>query len=569
MSKKPWQGYWPFLILFCFSLLLMTAQLTHQATIVGSDAIFHYNRFYDTAMQLKTGQLNYFISLFGYQQSGRIVNALYGPLFAYVQGGLLLISGSWFRYQLLSRLLLSLLAGTGLYTLLRRLAVSAKLAMVLSLLFLTTFSIQYWSFRQGFSSWGVAFFPFCLLPAIITAQSKEVKWFPLGLTVALMLQVHTLSTLFLLISYLPFFTYAFLASKEKWRFLRQVGTSVIFCLILTANVWLPLLSLSQANELIKPFTNQRLPLFTIDRLSQNLLSQPKGLSWLIWLALGLGLLTLKTNKPVYQLSLASLLIFLFLSSSLFPWDSLAGQGIEWVELIQFPFRFFLIATIWLLLALGQGLSQFKRGQLLGLGGLVALTLAGAYQVITTEQALIASQYQTDTPIQLRKHTHLLGTAEQVRQSLHSPDLSAFLKLAVKATPDYLPIYQDTTENTYKLYDRLVITPNQSMTKTAIDGQLEVTWVADDQTPIQLPIIIYADSYLLLNGKPLQLTPKALSPIGTPLIVPQLGRNHLILSYRPKPYLDPAIWLSLLGWGTSLGYGAHYWLKTRRKIADSA
>ncbi|MDU1879425.1 MAG: hypothetical protein E6779_07590, partial [Finegoldia magna] len=59
-----------------------------------------YNRFYEDAMQLKNGNFSYFLSLYGFQQSGRIVNALYGPFFSYLQGGLVLISGTWFRYQI-------------------------------------------------------------------------------------------------------------------------------------------------------------------------------------------------------------------------------------------------------------------------------------------------------------------------------------------------------------------------------------------------------------------------------------------------------------------------------------
>ena len=40
-------------------------------------------------LQLKNGNFSYFLSLYGFQQSGRIVNALYGPFFAYLQGGLI------------------------------------------------------------------------------------------------------------------------------------------------------------------------------------------------------------------------------------------------------------------------------------------------------------------------------------------------------------------------------------------------------------------------------------------------------------------------------------------------
>ncbi|OTE88240.1 hypothetical protein B1K96_36945, partial [Escherichia coli] len=82
-----------------------------QGMILGSDVVFHFNRFYETSQQIKEGNFQYFLSIYGFQQSARIVNALYGPFFAYFQGLLVLLSPSWFSYQLLANGLLYLLAG--------------------------------------------------------------------------------------------------------------------------------------------------------------------------------------------------------------------------------------------------------------------------------------------------------------------------------------------------------------------------------------------------------------------------------------------------------------------------
>ena len=64
---------------YSFAVLLVTPQLFTRKVILGSDSIFHYNRFYEAAMQLKMVTFLTFLSLYGFQQSGRIVNALYGP----------------------------------------------------------------------------------------------------------------------------------------------------------------------------------------------------------------------------------------------------------------------------------------------------------------------------------------------------------------------------------------------------------------------------------------------------------------------------------------------------------
>ena len=111
---------WVSLIIIAFAVLLVTPQLFTRKVILGSDSVFHYNRFYEAAMQLKNGNFSYFLSLYGFQQSGRIVNALYGPFFAYLQGGTCF--NKWllgFVISIVSRILLHILAESSMYVLLQ------------------------------------------------------------------------------------------------------------------------------------------------------------------------------------------------------------------------------------------------------------------------------------------------------------------------------------------------------------------------------------------------------------------------------------------------------------------
>ena len=75
-------------LIIAFAVLLVTPQLFTRKVILGSDSIFHYNRFYEAAMQLKNGNFSYFVSLYGFQQAGRIVNALYDPFLPIYKEGL-------------------------------------------------------------------------------------------------------------------------------------------------------------------------------------------------------------------------------------------------------------------------------------------------------------------------------------------------------------------------------------------------------------------------------------------------------------------------------------------------
>jgi len=64
------------LILVIVSLCLQFVQIQNKNLYLGYDWIFHYNRFYDAAQQIKEGNFQYFISMYGFSQSGRIINAV-------------------------------------------------------------------------------------------------------------------------------------------------------------------------------------------------------------------------------------------------------------------------------------------------------------------------------------------------------------------------------------------------------------------------------------------------------------------------------------------------------------
>ncbi|ANK67464.1 hypothetical protein [Loigolactobacillus backii] len=107
----------PFFIIAIFSLLMLLPQIYQHSVIIGGDAIFHMNRFYDAAMQIKTGHYNYFLSNFGFQQSARIVNALYSPVIAYIAGLILLIANSWLKFELITSFFIFIISGLSMYLL--------------------------------------------------------------------------------------------------------------------------------------------------------------------------------------------------------------------------------------------------------------------------------------------------------------------------------------------------------------------------------------------------------------------------------------------------------------------
>lgn len=539
---KSRERLWVSLFIIVFAILLVTPQLFTRKVILGSDSIFHYNRFYEAAMQLKNGNFSYFLSLYGFQQSGRIVNALYGPFFAYLQGGLILISGTWFRYQIVSRVLLHILAESSMYALLKQCKVKTSIALSLGLLYATTFSIQYWTMRQGFSSWGAALLPYCFIPAIHYVFYQRVDQVRLALSMALIFQVHVLSALMLVMMYLPFYLYTFVkvtASKKKETIVK-VLIAVILFLLLTVNVWGVLLYLRGANHLLDPFINREIGKNGIDGTARYWLYTPISLMVLLILQFIYAIVNWKKLARWKRILHFIYFVFFFLSTGLFPWQYLVENGNTFAELIQFPFRFFVPATILLLAITGLTVTRFVNWRKSIAVLLFAFAGVGLIQNIMDTTDRVKSAAQDGELISIVKHTYVEGDYQTISLAMNDSDLSQFLNLVVKPTPDYVPIYGTIgKQNTYDLYYENIVT-NQRTEKLIEDNYLVLTWQADEGEELNLPIVVYKDSILTLNGKELDKDDYNLSTIGTPIVSSQEGKNKLELRYQEPEWIFVAI-----------------------------
>lgn len=548
MCKQKKNKYLPLILISLASLLLILPQWLKRDVIFGSDSIFHYNRFYDAAMQIKNGHFSYFISIYGFQQSGRIVNALYGPFFAYLQGILVLLSKNWFAYQLLSRFILGLLAGSSMYALLREARVKLSIALPLAILYLTSFSIQYWSIRQGFSSWGAALLPYCLIPMMRLVLRGKLEFVRLATAVALMLQVHVLSALFLVMMYVPFYIYAFFKTPQRLKLLGQTVLSVVLAILLTLNIWSALLFLRQDNVLLDPFVNPLMGKHTINQASSYWLTRPQVLLMLFVLQPAfLFAFWKKLAKWEWVLCL-TYLTFLLLSTSYFPWQALVDKGVKFAELIQFPFRFFIPTTILLLLIMGRQLSRLPHwNRLLPL--LLSFLVVGA-MIEVSQYALDKAEKARDKAyvLQKSKHVYLFENYQKTYSTLFAKDKQDLLQAIQKATPDYVPIYGDLTgKNTYRLYAQQIIAPNPRFEKLVKNGRLTVTWSASQGDKLAVPVFVYQRTEMKLNGVTLRSNDYNLSEIGVPSLSSQAGKNRLELTYREPRSFTISFWVSLIAW----------------------
>ncbi|HGF7585576.1 MULTISPECIES: hypothetical protein [Enterococcus] len=537
--------YGPFLAIFFIALAFLMPHLFTHKLILGADAPFHYNRFYDAAQQIKYGDFHYFPSLYGFQQSGRIVNAVYGPFFAYLQGLIVLLAGSWFHYQILSNFILYLISGFSMLILLRYVNIRNWVSVPVAVLFMSTYSIQYWSINQGFTSWGTCFYPLCMIPIADFVLHKKFPVIKVAVSVGLMTQIHLLSSIMLALMYIPFYLYYFFNQTEKGKALLQLIKSVLLYFVLTANIWAGLAIVYSGNKILPPFVNREMSQKAIDLDGSYWLHYPKAFPILILSGFLLFIFFQQKNTLFQKIVLYTSLVFFFLSTSLIPWTTLIEKNVPFISLIQFPFRFFVPFTLLLLLYLALSLNQWSEQKWFRLLSIFGILIFSAQTIQNLYQHL--EKWENETFVS--RHTYLFDTPEEARKTFFSKDMSTSLFVFQKTTPDYLPIYKETKDNKYDRYNEEILENETTFIKTHPGGLLTIKWKNTRDKTVHIPVIVYDRTVLQQNGK--TLTDYEVTDIGTPIVKQQKGINELTLHYQTPIYFYFILSLNLIGWFTLL------------------
>lgn len=537
--------YGPFLAIFFIALAFLMPHLFTHKLILGADAPFHYNRFYDAAQQIKYGDFHYFPSLYGFQQSGRIVNAVYGPFFAYLQGLIVLLAGSWFHYQILSNFILYLISGFSMLILLRYVNVRNWVSVPVAVLFMSTYSIQYWSINQGFTSWGTCFYPLCMIPIADFVLHKKFPVIKVAVSVGLMTQIHLLSSIMLALMYIPFYLYYFFNQTEKGKALLQLIKSVLLYFVLTANICAGLAIVYSGNKILPPFVNREMSQKAIDLDGSYWLHYPKAFPILILSGFLLFIFFQQKNTLFQKIVLYTSLVFFFLSTSLIPWTTLIEKNVPFISLIQFPFRFFVPFTLLLLLYLALSLNQWSEQKWFRLLSIFGILIFSAQTIQNLYQHL--EKWENETFVS--RHTYLFDTPEEARKTFFSKDMSTSLFVFQKTTPDYLPIYKETKDNKYDRYNEEILENETTFIKTHPGGLLTIKWKNTGDKTVHIPVIVYDRTVLQQNGK--TLTDYEVTDIGTPIVKQKKGINELTLHYQTPIYFYFILSLTLIGWFTLL------------------
>ncbi|MDC2842215.1 hypothetical protein [Limosilactobacillus mucosae] len=542
--------------------LLLTGQMITGHGIVGADSVFHYNRFYETYSQLKHLNFSWFQSIYGFNQSGRIVNVVYGPLFAYLNGGLLLLAHSWYQYQIVSSIIIYLIGGFGMYRLLKRLSIRPIIAAMMASFYLTVGWMPRWQIGNNTTALGAMLMPYLLMITfdMITDANRPIHWKKLTLLMSLTIEIHLLSALLFMLVLIPAWLYALKIANDKTQMLLDTVKAVLTVIVLTANTLVPLIYLSLTNHLAMPAEFDVIKnTLRLDSLNNTHTTITVFLLGILILQMMLAILNWRHDRLNLTVTLLGA-IFLGISSRFFCWSIIVSHFPIVSRLLQFPVRLMMLAYPLLIVGLARsfetisslpGKNRFFNQRRLSVGvlsviWLVCLAQAGLF---INQKARIGFM-----PRVLSSKTTSIGKnnnqndQRNVLKAMHASDYQTFLKQLQKRVPDYLATTKanvNAMQVAYS-YGASVVDQKSAIKIQAVShGRLKLTWQADGGEKIQLPIVTYHQSRLIVNGK--NMTHFKRSLIGSPTIAQKPGHNTAYLSYAAPLWLNALIIISLLSW----------------------
>ncbi len=545
----------PIILSLVIATVLIWTELTTRSGLTLDDTAFHFHRFYDTYQQIQNHNFSYFQMNYGMGESGRIVNALYGPFFAYLMGSLLLFCSSWLRFQILITYLIFLVGGLGIYHLSRKVKLSQVVSSIVTALFLTTGYIAYWPRSNAFNSWGAVLIPFVLIQGInlLNNHKKRFSWISLGIVMAIVAQIHLLSTFFSILALIPFFIYGLVLSENKRQIWIDVFKAVGLFIVLTANVWGAFLLLYPTNQMASPIDYS--PVLT----AVNLFVAGTSTMWTSITEVTLLLFIVQLIYVIFNFKSSKLntfvtlegIVFLYLSSNLFPWQFIKDTLPAVTGYLQFPNRFTVVAYPLLFLGIGLTLNELLKNHGKKLG-----TIASALAIVVVLFNVRADFNEINNNITYNKG--ITSNASEMKEK----GLAAYINKVEINSPDYLPVQKKIkSSDVTGMLMNMASQKNKFKQRALSNGRLEITWKDSTSTVTTLPIFIYKQSELSLNNKVIK--PKV-NEIGMPQVQSRKGKNTAILSFKTPTWFTALLYISILSWVLLIIYGVFRWVKIIRK-----
>ncbi|KRN00367.1 hypothetical protein FD18_GL000453 [Lactobacillus taiwanensis DSM 21401] len=545
----------PIVLSVIIATILIWTELSTRSGLTLDDTAFHFHRFYDTYQQIQNHNFSYFQMNYGMGASGRIVNALYGPFLAYLMGFLLLFCSSWLRFQIVITYLIFIIGGLGTYHLSRKVKISKTVSAIITAMFLTTGYIAYWPRSNAFNSWGAVLIPFVLMQGInlLNNHQKRFSWVSLGIVMAIVAQIHLLSTFFAILTLIPFFIYGLVLSKNKHQMWIDAFKAVGLFIILTANVWGAFLLLYPTNQMASPINYS--PVLTALNLSvagaSTMWTSITEVTLLLFIVQIIYVLFNFRSSRLNTFVTLEGAVFLYLSSNLFPWQFIKDNFPAVTGYLQFPNRFTVVAYPLLFIGIGLTITEIikNHGKKIGI-------IASALAIVVVLFNVRADFNEINNNITYNK-----GITSNVKE-MKEQGLDVYIKKIAINSPDYLPVQRKIKSSDVTGILMSMAPQEKNFSKKNLPGgQLQLKWNEAKAKLVALPIFIYRQSQLNVNGK--KVNPK-LNEIGMPQVTAKVGENTAILSFKTPIWFTVLLYISILGWVIMMIYGVFRLVKIIKK-----
>ncbi len=545
----------PIVLSVIIATILIWTELSTRSGLTLDDTAFHFHRFYDTYQQIQNHNFSYFQMNYGMGASGRIVNALYGPFLAYLMGFLLSFCSSWLRFQIVITYLIFIIGGLGTYHLSRKVKISKTVSAIITAMFLTTGYIAYWPRSNAFNSWGAVLIPFVLMQGInlLNNHQKRFSWVSLGIVMAIVAQIHLLSTFFAILTLIPFFIYGLVLSKNKHQMWIDAFKAVGLFIILTANVWGAFLLLYPTNQMASPINYS--PVLTALNLSvagaSTMWTSITEVTLLLFIVQIIYVLFNFRSSRLNTFVTLEGAVFLYLSSNLFPWQFIKDNFPAVTGYLQFPNRFTVVAYPLLFIGIGLTITEIikNHGKKIGI-------IASALAIVVVLFNVRADFNEINNNITYNK-----GITSNVKE-MKEQGLDVYIKKIAINSPDYLPVQRKIKSSDVTGILMSMAPQEKNFSKKNLPGgQLQLKWNEAKVKLVTLPIFMYRQSQLNVNGK--KVNPK-LNEIGMPQVTAKVGENTAILSFKTPTWFTVLLCISIISWLVMTIYGLSRLIKYLKK-----
>jgi len=560
--NKKIKTHWYLIIILVIGIFITIPQIHHHITIIGADGLFHFNRIYDTAMQIKNHNFSYFIQLYGFSNSGRMVTSVYSPLITYIFGGILLICGSFYKFEIVTRFLFFILSGLSMnYALKMGKMKNQFMIQLVCIMYAFSPALIRWDAAQNFTSIGAMLIPLVVGCGIRMVNNKDepINWVQLGTIMAVVVQTHlatAIQSVFLLVIYA---TIALIINRASRKNLLKNGIyAVLLCISLSLNVVAGMFELYNGNYIV-PIAKFG---FVDGKGIYNILqtSSGKWVNLFFILAVSSTLLFFFKKIPLAMKITGFLSLTLFLCSTtiIIDWPTIMHDSAVFSSLLQFPARLVGPATVLALITVASigdfeytnfFIKQIRNGLILALLLFLVVNMRSnfRYNRSTSHNVLISKSttipYIGRDPKTLKHITYLM------KQPLNEQDINYI----TKSTSDYMPANHSIDNSAYWDYNNKIIQPtkNKNYKKEVAQHKIIVTWKGNG-TYDNPPVAYYKNNHFKLNGLP--VIPRSSGGIiKVPKVKGKIGKNVMEVTYTPKKVSVMMLWIAMLSWISMVFY----------------